>query len=110
VSFRGFGFIPDINKPNQLTVAVNLPIEALLTKPGPDYIILDVNYDSYVVVYTCIKNEMMDIESLFVLSRTITLQDLTDKKLKQLLNRYTRIDIDELINVSQENCPAPPSP
>jgi len=69
-------------------IASNLQVRFSKWQPWGQYLVLDTDYDSFTVVYSCTNLLVARMEFLWVMSRQRTLTAETHKKIYDLLGKY----------------------
>lgn len=102
-SVDGFAYIPDISAPNKLEV--NLPIKFInstLFRNNANYQVIDTDYSTYSLVYSCLQIFDFKDEFVWILSRQKTLNKRIIDNLKIKMTKLN-IETKHLVLIDQ-NC------
>ncbi|KAK9869281.1 hypothetical protein WA026_003033 [Henosepilachna vigintioctopunctata] len=80
---------------------VNFPVGGF--SPNAPYWVLDTDYETYSVVWSCEKLPLISTRFLWLLSREQNASDETVKKMYAVLDKYN-IDRSFMVSTEQENC------
>lgn len=100
----GYGVPYDLSVPNKLNVKLNPTFLGISIETNSSYNVVDVDYSSYSIVYTCTETDLwfftIKEEYAFILSRSKNLTGKYDM-VKSKLAAYT--DVSKL-NVDEQTC------
>merc|ERR1711976_1046540 len=94
---EGVAIIPDPSE------AAKIGVRFFEGQPYADYWVLDTDYETYTLVYTCSDITVSNVRFLWILAREKTLDDATVARLKALAAGYG-IRADKLNVTSQKDC------
>lgn len=87
-TINGYAFVPNLNTPNHLLVALKVPINGFFIERIGKYDVWATDYVSYSLVYSCqfVPSINRKVENVFILSRTKTLNNSVLEQLKAMLS------------------------
>jgi apolipoprotein D and lipocalin family protein len=90
--------IIDSTVPNKLKIDFDIETSLFSAKPEGNYQVLDTDYNTYSLVYSCSKFLILKFEYAWLLSRSRT---LPAKEIDRLEKKFGQGIVDQLVTVSQ---------